>query len=164
MKNPPKRDPIGAYARKNAAARRVGKNAKCSCGETRPEALISGSNPIECAECKRKRQGEKLTDDHHPAMKVNNETTIPVRVNDHRAELNVAQYDWPKETRENLDGSPLLAAAGCVRGFVDTVVYLIERLVLWVADMLEKLDAYLAQKLGCKWWVQTELNQFAPKR
>ena len=103
-------------------------------------------------------------DDHHPAMKANNPATIPVPVNDHRAVLNVAQDDWPKDTRENIDGSPLLAAAGSVRGFVDTVVYLIERLVLWIADMLEKLDAYLAQKLGRKWWVQTELNQFALKR
>jgi hypothetical protein len=137
---------------------------KCGCGEARPEVLIPNSKPTVCAECKRKSRGAKTMDDHHVAMKANNPTTIPVAVNDHRVELSVAQDDWPKKTRENLDGSPLLAAAGCVRGFVDTVVYLIERLLLWVADMLEKLDAYLAQNLGQKWWVKTELNQFAPKR
>jgi hypothetical protein len=103
-------------------------------------------------------------DKHHVAGQANNPTTIPIDVNDHRARLSDDQCDWPKQTRENPDGSPLIAGAGCLRGFVDTVVYLIERLVLWVADMLEKLDAYLVQKLGRKWWVKTELNQFAPKR
>ena len=84
--------------------------------------------------------------------------------NDHRAQLSVDQYDWPKQTRENPDGSPALAAAGSIRGFVDTAVYLIEKFLLWVAELLEQLDAYLTEKLGSKWWVGTVLEQFAPNR
>jgi hypothetical protein len=89
---------------------------------------------------------------------------MPVPVNDHRAYLSAAQYNWPKETRENPDGSPLLAGAACIRGSVDTIVYLIQNLLLWVAEMLEMLDAFLVKKLGSKWWANTELEQFKPKR
>ena len=160
----PKRDPEAAHARKVTAARRVGMNAKCACGETRPEALIAGSKPVICAECQRKRNGMTTEDDHHVAGEANSPVTIPTPVNDHRAELNVAQYDWPKETLENPRGSPLRAAAAGIRGFVDTVLYLIEKGLLWVADMLEKLDAYLVKALGSTWWLNTEVEQFAPKR
>ncbi len=160
----PPRDPIRAYAQKATAARRVGMGKKCACGEARPEALLPGSKPTICSACERKKHGKTTEDRHHVASKANDPTTIPVPVNDHRARLSVDQYDWPKETRENPDASPLLAAAGCIRGFVDVVVYLVERLLLRQADMLESLDAYLVMKLGRKWWVKTELNQFAPKR
>lgn len=159
----PLRDPSGAYKRKATAARRVGQGSQCACGEARPEALIAGSNPITCAACQRKKKGQATKDDHHFAARANNPTTIPVPVNDHRAELNVAQYDWPKETRENPDGSPLLAGAACVRGFVDTVLYLIEKGLLWVADMLEKLNEVLVKQLGPRWWANTEIEQFVPK-
>jgi hypothetical protein len=66
-------------------------------------------------------------DAHHVAGKANSPVTVPVPVNDHRACLSVAQADWPKSTLMNVHGSPLLAAAACVRGFVDMVFYLIER-------------------------------------
>lgn len=162
---PPKRDPEAAYARKQKAIRRVGPNAKCSsCGEARPEALIPGTKPTICAECQRKENGMATIDDHHFAARANSPVTIPIPVNDHRAELSVAQYDWPKETRENPDGSPLLAAAGCVRGFVDTVIYLIQKGVLRVAELLEKLNAFLVDKIGPKWWMGSILEQYAPKR
>ena len=88
---------------------------------------------------------------------------VPVPANDHCAELNVAQYDWPKRTRENPDGSPFLAAAGCIRGFIDYIHYLIEKGVAWIVELLEAADAYLRTKLGPKWWVGTPLEQFAPQ-
>lgn len=159
----PQNDPIGAYQRKTTAARRVGENAKCACGEARPEALIAGSKPMICAECKRKQKGKTTMDDHHFGRRANNPLTVPVPVNDHSADLTVAQQDWPKETRDNPDGSPLLAAAACIRGFVDWVVYLMQKGVLWVAELLEALNKYLVDKSGPTWWVGTPLAQFAPK-
>jgi hypothetical protein len=159
----PQRDPSGAYRRKVTAARRIGQNKKCGCGEMRPEALIPGTDPTICFSCQRQARGQAPEDDHHFAGEANHWLTIPVPVNDHRAELNVSQYDWPKETRENPDGSPLLAAAGCVRGFVDTVVYLIKKGVLWIAEMLEALEKLLLGKFGPEWWVGTPLEEFAPK-
>jgi len=103
-------------------------------------------------------------DKHHFAGRANNPATIPVPVNDHRARLSVAQSDWPKPTLINAQGSPLLAAAGCIRGFIDTVLYLIEEGLLWIADMLEKLDEFLRKELGPQWWQGTEINDFAPKK
>lgn len=160
----PTRDPARVYRQNAVAARNVGAGARCSCGEDRPQALVAGSKPTVCAACQRARNGRSPTDDHHFAGRANNSATIPVPVNDHRAELNVAQADWPKSTLSNPEGSPLLAGAACIRGFIDTVVYLIEKGLLWLAEMLEKLDKVLVKKVGPKWWANTEIEQFAPKK
>jgi hypothetical protein len=164
MKKPPLRDPEAAAKRAAIAQRRGGEGARCACGEARPLALIPGSNPMTCAKCQRQRKGHTVMDNHHPFGETNDpKTIIPVPVNDHRADLNEAQRDWPQRTRENPDGSPLLAAAGTVRGFMDTIVYLIEKGLLWVAELLEKLDEWATTKLGSKYWVDTPLEAFAPK-
>jgi len=164
MKKLPKRDPSAAYVRRVTKARRLGVDAQCTCGEARPEALIRENDRVICHECKRKEESMKTDDDHHFGMAANSTVTIPVPVNDHVAELSVAQQDWPKRTRENPDGSPLLAAAGCIRGFIDTILYLIEKGLHWIAEMLEKADAFFATKLGPKWWIGTELEKFVPKQ
>jgi hypothetical protein len=160
----PTRDPGGVYRRKTSATRRVGLGARCSCGEDRPEALIAGSNPTICAACQRAAKGCTTTDQHHFAGRANNPATIPVPVNDHRAILSVAQAEWPKSILTNTEGSPLLAGAASLRGCIDTILYLIEKGLLWLADMLEKLDEVLKKKLGPRWWANTEIEQFAPKK
>jgi hypothetical protein len=162
-KRPPKRDPIAAYKREVTAVRRIGEGHKCACGEVRPEALIAGSNPLICAECDRKRNGMKTEDDHHVAAAANDPTTIPVPVNDHRAELSAAQADWPKRTLENPDGSPVLARAACIRGNVDTMIYLAEKLLIPSAEILEVLDEHLVQERGPRYWVGTKLERFQRK-
>lgn len=166
MKTPelPKRDPEAAYARKRRAARRIGLNAKCACGESRPRALIEGSKPLICAKCQRTKNCKSLTDEHHVAGEANSSITMPTAVNDHRAELSVAQYDWPKRTLENPDGSPFLAAAGSIRGFMDYLIHLVKKFLHWIPEALEAADVLLTETLGCKWWIGTPLEQFAPKR
>jgi hypothetical protein len=160
----PSRDATGAYRRKAVAARRAGLGVTCSCGENRPEALIPGMKPPMCAACRRVKIGQISRDDHHPFGRANSSIMLSVPVNDHRARLSVDQMDWPKETLRNPQGSPLLSAAACIRGFIDVVLYLIEEGLLWIADMLEILDDFQVKKLGPKWWVNTEIKQFAPKR
>ena len=160
---PLQRDPVGSYHRRTIAERRVGTDARCVCGESRPEALLAGSKPMMCAACDRRKRGQSMEDLHHPAGKKNSPVVIPVWVSDHHAILSPAQYDWPKETRENPNDSPLLAGAACVRGFVDTIGYLLIHLLLWVADLLEVLDAMLQQKWGPKWWVHTDIQQLTPR-
>jgi len=163
LKKPLPRDPILTHARRTTAARRVGENKKCACGENRPEALLAGTKPTVCAACQRVRSGMTAEDQHHVAGEANDSTTIAVPVNDHRARLGVDQYDWPRATLQNPERSPLLAGAACIRGFVDTMIYLIERLLLPKAKMLEILDAYLKDKLGPRWWQNTPLAAFEPK-
>jgi len=41
---------------------------------------------------------------------------------------------------------------------------LIETGLPWLVDMLEKMDQLLLKKLGPKWWANTELERFAPKK
>jgi hypothetical protein len=161
LKRPPQRDPEAAYVRKVIAARRIG-GRKCACGEGRPEALIPDSNPMICVACQRKQRGHTTFDLHHPAADANSPLKIPISVNDHVAILNVLQYDWPKTTLENPDRSPLLAAAGRNRGYIETNAYLVDEMLRQNTEVFEVLDAYLVKKLGTKWWVGTELEQFAP--
>jgi hypothetical protein len=153
-------DPIGAAKRKSAAARRVGIGSACGCGENRPLALITGSDPIICEECRLRSQGRRVFHNHHAAGRANHPLTILVPANDHRAILSEAQYGWPKATLQNPDGSPLLSIAGCIRGFYDTIVYLLKNLLLWIPEFLEKLDVFLAEHFGPKWWSTKEYVEF----
>jgi len=161
LKKPPKRDPEAAYVRKVIAARRIGCR-KCACGEKRPEALIRDSNPMICVACQRKQLRQTAFDLHHPAADANSPIKTPIWVSDHVAVLNVLQHDWPTTTLENPDRSPLLAAAGRNRGYIETNAYLVDALLCQNTEVLEVLDAYLMKRLGEKWWVGTELEQLAP--
>jgi hypothetical protein len=156
-------DPIRTFQRKQTTARRAGKRMPCNCGETRVAALIPESNSSICAECQRKKRGHRAMDNHHVAGRKNSKVTVAVPVNDHRAILSEAQFDWPWATLENPDGCPLLAAAACIRGFVDFIRFLIDKLLMWIAELLESLSAFLVEKLGPDWWLNTPLAQFARK-
>jgi hypothetical protein len=101
---------------------------------------------------------------HHPAGKANSPDTIAIPANDHKAQLSEDQYDWPRQTLENPDGSPLLRAAGCVRSHIDMVRYLLENFLEWIADLLELLDDNLREKLGPIWWVGTPVEDAVPRR
>jgi hypothetical protein len=73
--------------------------------------------------------------------------------NPHRI-LNSYQQGWPQETLLNPDGSPLLKAAALLRGFLDILRLIIERIFGWIPEFLESLDAWLRQTLGPRWWEQ----------
>lgn len=146
----PQGDPIGIYQRETATSRRLGEITQCACGESRLPALNTRKKPITCEECKRKRSGKTTMDKHHVAGKASSPLTVPVPANDHRV-LSAEQYDWRTKTLSNPDGSPLLAAAACIRGFKDFVLYLMDKFLVWVADMLEVAHECLEEKLGAKW-------------
>jgi hypothetical protein len=131
-------DPVKKHQRKSIAERRVGPGAKCDCGEVRPEALISGKRPITCAACDRKRRGKSNMDKHHVAGKANSLLTISIPVNDHRAFFNVAQYEWPQETLRNPTGNIYRRWAGGIRGLADVLRFLIERLLIPLAEGFER--------------------------
>ena len=65
---------------------------------------------------------------------------------------------------ENPHGDPLLRAAACIRGIRDTVYYLLDKAVFWIAVMLETLSDVLVEKYGPTWWVGTPVAQFAVPR
>jgi hypothetical protein len=117
-----------------------------------------------CAECQRKEKGFSVMDLHHIAGQSNHRLAIPVPVNDHRAILTPDMYDWPKATRENPTGSPVLAAAACIRGFCDTVIYLIEKLIHWIAEFLEALDENLERQCGEQYWLILKIGFTAAPR
>ena len=156
----PQRDPIGIYRRETTASRRLGETTQCACGESRLPTLNTRKK-ITCEECKRKRSGKTIMDQHHIAGKANSPITVPVPANDHRV-LSAEQYDWPTKTLSNPEGSPLLAAAASIRGFKDFVLYLMDKFLMWVADILEVAHEYLETRLGSKWWEKTELKKYQP--
>ncbi|MBV8282830.1 MAG: hypothetical protein JO347_12330 [Candidatus Eremiobacteraeota bacterium] len=72
-------DPIAAAKRKSVAARSVGVGNRCTvCGENCPNALIAGSEPMICHECRRRSEGRSIYDQHHVAGRANHGLTIPV--------------------------------------------------------------------------------------
>jgi hypothetical protein len=162
-KKRPQRDPSAVYVRDAIAMRRIS-GRQCACGEARPWALVLKGGTVVCFECLNKKDGKATVENHHVAGEANHFSTITIPANDHRAELNAPQYDWPKKTLENPDGSPLLARAGCIRGYVDTNDYLIKTFLQADPEFYECLDAFLTDKLGPQWWVNTELEKYAPKR
>jgi hypothetical protein len=99
-------------------------------------------------------------DKHHPAGANNHPATIDVAVNDHRAVLSVAQYDWPEETLQNPRRSPVLMIAACIRGFIDTLTYLLDEFLARIPEALEELDKLLAQHMSPDWWVGTIFETF----
>jgi hypothetical protein len=149
----PSRDPIKTATRHSKLARRIGQGRKCvKCGENRHAALIAGSSPLICFECERRAKGQSIYDKHHVAGRSNHSLTVLIPANDHRAVLNEAQFEWPEETLRNPDGSPLLAIAAWLRGFVDTVGHPLDKLLIRAAEFLERLNAALKEHHGRYWW------------
>ncbi|HET6274551.1 MAG TPA: hypothetical protein VFE16_01270 [Candidatus Cybelea sp.] len=154
-----RKDQIRTAARQAGAQRRVGEDAACPCGEKRPEALIAGRTPTVCYECDAKRRSKSTLEEHHVAGRANDPTAIDVPINDHRAELSVAQYEWPPLTLQNPEGSPLLAIAARIRGFVNTLLYLIGKLLEPIPGDLEAYDAQLRERLGPQWWLSVRNDE-----
>ncbi len=108
------RDPAAAWRRTTRAQRRAAVGAVCACGESpavradlRPRAAV-----LLCLRPDRARP--RPCEDDHPFGQHNADLTVRVPVNDHRAVLSVAQYQWPPETLQNPDGDPFLASARAV--------------------------------------------------
>ena len=156
------KNPAKAAARKSLAQRRVGRNARCRCSESRPEALIRGTKPIQCAECQRKVKGLSVMDDHHPAGRNNSPVTTPLPANDHRAELSVMQMDWSRTMRENPSRDPIIAAAAMLRGAADMILFLLDKFVDTAIALLETLAEFMTRRFGSQWWRGTPIEEFAP--
>lgn len=121
------------------------------CGESDPIALTGVAPNIRCYEHDRLRRGRSPVERQHPAGRHNLEVTVPIGGNDHRV-IDDLKYDWPPGTLRNPDGSPLLRAAACLRGWLDTLQIIVSRTVGWIPAFLEALDAWLTITLGGFWW------------
>jgi hypothetical protein len=145
-------DPLRTARRESRRARRFAPGARCErCGESDTRALIAGSAPLLCRECRAIADGRSPIEWHHPAGQHNSEVTVAMPANDHSAASDY-QQDWPLATLRNPDGSPLLRAAASVRAWLDTLRLVMERTVGWVPALLEALDAWLRATLGERWW------------
>lgn len=154
-------DPIKTGVRKAKAQRRVGQGASCTqCPEKRAEMLVRSSRPKLCLKCYALKKGKKTTETHHIAGKANSPITVEIPVKDHRT-LSEAQYEWPPETLQNSDGSPLLALAGSLHGVADFVGELIVALIHYLAETAEKIDAWLREKHGM-WWKDGPFDGWQP--
>jgi len=139
--------------RRERQSRRLGtRTPQCtSCGETNRAALSHKAEKIICYECDLKASGRPTIEQHHFAGRRNDPLTVPIPGNDHRI-LSDCQRDWPTDTLRNSSASPLLTAAASIRGFLDTLRLIIERILGWVPDFLERLDSYLTSLNGEEWW------------
>jgi hypothetical protein len=147
-------DPIGNDVRRRRRRTRVGPNAACAmCGERDVRSLTRRGKKVLCYECAAKEDRRSPDEDHHVAGRHNSDFTVKMPGNPHQI-LNTYQQGWPRETLMNPDKSPLLKAAALLRGFLDILRLIIERILGWVPEFLETLDAWLRQTLGSRWWEQ----------
>jgi hypothetical protein len=142
-------------ARREARLRQLGtRTPRCiDCGESDPFALTLTPDGLRCYECQALAAGRPWTERHHPAGRHNHPTTVAIPGNDHRV-VDDHKTDWPRDTLRNPDGSPLLRAAGCLRGWLDTLRVIMDRTVGWIPPFLEQLDRWLTDLLGRGWWHQ----------
>jgi hypothetical protein len=145
--------------RNERAFQRFGtRNPKCrECNEMNPIALTGTYPNILCYECQAKKQNRSLTELHHFAGRHNDETVVPIPGNDHRI-LSDMQKDWPENVLRNPKKSPLIKAAASIQGFLDFLKIIIERILGWIPEFLEKLDHLLTQQLGEAWWESEEFR------
>jgi hypothetical protein len=151
------RDPIKAWVRDSRAQRRVGPDALCaSCRkERRPFALIRGRTPPICFGCDRVAHGCPPAEDHHLFGERNSAAIVTMPINDHRAVLSVAQYEWPRRTLENADRSPLREGSARLRGRGDLVAYMVEDSRA-NAELLDYVDDLLTKIHGPNWLPKLE--------
>lgn len=143
-----------AERRREQAYERLGtRTPRCRhCNENDPVALTGRHPDIVCYQCKAVCDGKPPTEDHHVGGKGNHPFKVPIPANDHRR-LNDMQNDHPDRTRQNPDGSPLLALAAVLRGWIDILHQIIEGLVGRIPTALENLDARLTAFIGLDWWI-----------
>ena len=95
------------------------RNPRCSvrgCKETDPFALTGVAPNIRCGEHLADARGRDWIEQHHPAGRHNDPSTVPVPANDHGA-LSEYQAQWPEETLQGecVNGFQYGAAWGIVR-------------------------------------------------
>ena len=100
-----------------------------------------------CLRCYALKRGTKETEAHHLGAEANSPVTVEMPITDHRT-LSEAQHEWPPKTMQNLDGSPLLAIAGTLRGIADFISDLIVAFINRLAETAEDIDAWLRDKYG----------------
>lgn len=154
-------------ARDDAKRARLGQYPACAeCGESATSCLqrsrirtADGTTrtTVLCADCRLVWQGKRPSERHHLAGRNNDPATAAIPANEH-AILSDAQHDWPERTLRNPDGSPLLRAAGALRGWLDVLRVVLERTVGWIPDLLEFLDAALGKTLGDRWWEAADME------
>ncbi len=142
--------------RTEARLRALGvREPRCSqpgCEERDPFAL-TGSHPnLLCREHAALAHGRPWLEDHHLAGRANDPTTAAIPGNDHALLSEMQQQEWPRETLRNPEGSPLLRAAACLRGWMDVLWLMLARTVGWIPPFLEWLDHALTATLGAEWW------------
>ena len=142
-------NPIGSDARMARRTRQVGPGAKCAlCDERDARALVARAGL--CYECLAAKRGRSRTEKHHFPNEDNSLFTVMIPGNEHRI-LNHQQLDWPRKTFRNPHGSPLLKASAAMRGWLDVLRLIIDR-VGWIPALLEDLDGWLEKRLGPEWW------------
>lgn len=133
----------------------LGLGAACAhCGEREILCLHhvrhESQTIVLCANCRAAYRGKGPSEAHHVMGQHNSEFTVSITPNDH-AVLSDYQYDWPKETLRNPNGSPLRIIAALLRGWLDLLSLVTQHALSWIG-FLEDLDQYLANTLGFTWW------------
>jgi hypothetical protein len=143
-------DPIAAWLRGTRAQRRVGHDAACACGESRPYALIARRTPPRCYRCERLAQDREPYEDNDVFGKRHSGLKIRYPINDHRAIFSMKQYSWPPGALGNPNGSVLREGVARMHGAYDNVEHMLAENVAYAAKLAE-LEEQLTTIYGPNW-------------
>lgn len=151
-------DPEWWEERRESRLRALGtRSPRCQhpgCAEDDPFALTGAGADILCAEHRALERGLPWIQLDHLAGQANDDAVVPLPANDHAVRSTI-QDAWPRETLRNLDGSPLLRDAALARGWLD-YLELVSNRAGAVPVSLERLDLWLREVLGPRWWDRFE--------
>lgn len=115
-----------------------------------PAALVVDGGEVLCYECQAERQSRPVVEQHHVAGRRNDPSTVALPGNAHRL-VSDEQRAWPVETLRNPAASPLRQMAAWIRGWLDLLRVIAERLSPFPL-LLEQLDEDLTVRDGDGWW------------
>ena len=147
---------IARAGRRERKSRKLGPDAACACGWTRPDALQRDGARISCYECACARHSQPPVEQHHVIGRAADPVTVGVPGNMHRL-LSESQREWPEAIRHNTSRDPLLWLAGAALSLHD-------QLTLWVAMLAEiatwltRLGEALGRHHGDRWWDALEVG------
>lgn len=149
---------IKRLGRVSRRSERFPEGAACErCWEYDTRALKPGRKL--CENCERIKRTRSPTQLHHVAGRRNSKVVTLTGVNEHQI-LTDMQIDWPKETLMNPGRSPLRGASANIRGALDQLTLIIERMLGWIPRALEALDSCLVTAFGPAWWQGAQFEPF----
>lgn len=127
------------------------------CGERDHHALVAGSDPVMCYECKARAEGKSGFERHHLFGRANSAFAVNLPANMHRR-LSAMQEEWPEEVLRNPQGDPFMTMDATVFGILDLLKIAIDYARQWMHETFRRLSAWFTAQYGERYRERPDLQ------